>query len=101
MKGGVVKRVLVYLCVIAIPIALFFNVWQSYRHAELSREVDQLETEQREAFERNKRLIAGIAVLRSPGRVARIAEEQLGLRRGFPDRFVHVEVVKGERNDEP
>lgn len=101
MKGGVVKRVLIIICVIAIPIALFFNVWQSYRYAELSAELDQLETAQREAFERNKRLIAGIAVLRSPGRVARLAEEQLGLSRGFPDRFVHVEVVKGERSNEP
>ncbi len=99
MKGSVLKRLLVFLCVIAIPIALFFNVWQSYRYSELQREVEQLETAQREAFERNKRLIAGIAVLRSPARVARIAEEHLGLSREFPDRFVNVEVVRGEAGD--
>lgn len=93
------KRWIVFLCVIAIPIALFLNVWQSYRYAERTAEVDRLEAAQREAFERNKRLIAGIAVLRSPSRVARIAEENLGLSRGFPDRFVTIEVVRSEQGD--
>lgn len=100
MKGRDVKRLLVFLCVLAVPIALFFNVWQSYRYAELSAEVNALEAEQREAFERNKRLIAGIAVLRSPERIARIAEEHLGLSREFPDRFVKVEVGRSETGDE-
>jgi cell division protein FtsL len=57
----------------------FFNVWQSYRYTSVERETERMQARQMELFEENKRLIAGIALLESPDRIERLAQEQLGL----------------------
>ena len=60
---------------------LFLNTWQGYRFERLRRGVQQLESEQRDWMEQNKKLVAALAVLSSPDRVERIAVKQLGLRK--------------------
>jgi cell division protein FtsL len=95
-----VRRYIALACVIVLPVALFLNVWQSFRYERLEREVAQLEEQQRDMIEENKRLIAGIAVLRSPARIQSLAETELELERGFPARTVYVRMETGRQDDE-
>ena len=60
---------------------LFLNTWQGYRFEALKRNVLELEAEQRDWLEQNKKLVAAVAVLSSPERIQRIAEEDLALRK--------------------
>jgi cell division protein FtsL len=60
---------------------LFLNTWQGYRFEALKRNVQQLEAEQRDWLEQNKKLVAAVAVLSSPERIQRLAEGQLGLKK--------------------
>ncbi|MFO8064367.1 MAG: cell division protein FtsL [Spirochaetota bacterium] len=94
------RRYIAYACVIVLPVALFFNVWQSFRYEMLDQDVSQLEEEQREIVEENKRLIAGIAVLRSPARIQAVAEEELELEREFPAPTVYINIEAGRQDDE-
>ena len=55
------------------------NVWQAYRYTRLERDVVSLRGEHLASLEENKRLIVGVAGLRSPRRIRVIAEEELGL----------------------
>jgi cell division protein FtsL len=62
-------------------LSLFFlNSWQGFRYQELKRDVEELEAEQQEWLEKNKKAIAALAVLSSPERVKNLAENELGLR---------------------
>ena len=94
------RRYIALTCIIVLPIALFLNVWQSFRYESLERDVAQLEEEQRDMIEENKRLIAGIAVLRSPARIQSLAETELELEKGFPARTVFVRIGTGREDDE-
>jgi hypothetical protein len=60
---------------------LFLNTWQGYRFEHLKREAQQLEAEQRDWLEQNKKLVAALAVLSSPQRIERIAVGELGLKK--------------------
>lgn len=94
------RRYIALACIIVLPIALFLNVWQSFRYESLEREVTELEQTQRDMVEENKRLIAGIAVLRSPKRIRSLAETELDLEQGFPARTVYVRIETGGEDDE-
>ncbi len=58
---------------------LFLNTWQGYRFEALKRSVQELEAEQRDWLEQNKKLVAAVAVLSSPERIQHLAEAELGL----------------------
>ena len=60
---------------------LFLNTWQGYRFESLKRDVQELEAEQRDWLEQNKKLVAAMAVLSSPERIQRIADKDLALRK--------------------
>lgn len=83
------KRVLV-LIFLTLPVFLFLNVWQVYRYKNLENTIEHLEEEQQEWVEKNKRLIAGIAVLSSPERLAKLAEEDLDLEELPPGRLIRI-----------
>mgnify|MGYP001216116271 CR=1 FL=1 len=74
---------------------LFLNTWQGYRFERLKRDVQQLEAEQRDWLEQNKKLVAAVAVLSSPERIQSIAEGELGLKKLERSALVSV-VVPGE-----
>lgn len=67
------------LLVVAVSTAFLLNVWQSYRYTQVEREIQRIQRRHHEILEENKRLIVGIAGLRSPRRVRAIAEEDLNL----------------------
>ncbi len=60
---------------------LFLNTWQGYRFEALKRSVEELEGEQRDWLEQNKKLVAAVAVLSSPERIQHLAEAELGLKK--------------------
>jgi len=73
------KRMILILLTISIPVMLFLSIHQVYRYQVLEKEVAGLRNTQIELFESNKRMIANIAILSSPKRIAKIARESFGL----------------------
>jgi cell division protein FtsL len=84
--------------IVTIPLVLGLNVWQSFRYREIERDLGKLEREQEEWVESNKRLIAGIAVLSSSERIARIAVD-LGLIKIQPEDVLQIRIEARRRVD--
>ncbi|GEM_PF-231643 len=82
-----------------IPALLFANVYQGFRFERQERGIARLQQQQHERFEENKRLITGIAMLRSPTRLRRIAIEDLELTAVGPERIITIELDSGSGND--
>ena len=86
------KKIITASLVFLIPVLLFLSVWQSFRYDMLSREVAELEQMQKDIFEKNKKIVMGIEFLKSPFRINKIAEEDLGLEKVNPDRILRIEL---------
>lgn len=80
-----------------VPALFLLNVWQSYRYRRLERDVTRVETRHRQVLEENKRLVVGIATLRSPDRIRQIAIEELELQPLDPDRIMRIEIRRDAR----
>ncbi len=90
------------LLFLLVPLAVFANVMQVFRYKQLEKEIQTLYAEQAELVESNKRLITGIAVLRSPRRLEIIAEEELGLEKLEPGELIRIFLKdREEGNDRP
>ncbi|MBI9105112.1 MAG: cell division protein FtsL [Spirochaetales bacterium] len=87
------KRTVVLILILIIPILLFISVWQSYRYDRLSGEVAGMEQVQKEIFEKNKKIVMGIEFLKSPFRINKIAEEELDLEKIKPERIIRIDLV--------
>ncbi len=74
MRKGIIGAILALL-VLALPLLVFTNVWYAFRYYELEQTIAETEEQQLELIERNKRLITGISILRSPGRIIDEARE--------------------------
>lgn len=75
------KKFVRFVIALSIPALLFLSVYQVYRYQRLEQEVAQMREVQKELFERNKRLIAHIAILESPRRISQLAAEELDLEK--------------------
>ena len=73
------KRVLIFLLTMLLPVFLFLEMWSNYQYNQLEDEIVVLEDEQIDWIEKNKQIITGIAVYNSPERIEQIAEEELEL----------------------
>ncbi|HUV09142.1 MAG TPA: septum formation initiator family protein [Spirochaetia bacterium] len=73
------KRFLIFVFLLSIPILLSLEVWQVFRYRSLESEVSALEEQQKEWLEKNKKILANISLFRSPERIERVALEDLGL----------------------
>jgi cell division protein FtsL len=93
------KRWVILLYFFALTISGFLGItaWQSSRYAALEREVKQFEADQEIWIESNKRLIAGIAVLSSPGRIEKIARDELGLSKIRPEDVLQIRIDSKRR----
>jgi cell division protein FtsB len=89
------RRVVLYFMTLTIPLFLGLAAWQSTRYTDLKKKIEALVTEQEEWIDSNKRLIAGIAVLSSVGRIEHIAQNQLGLTKKRPEEVLQVRIQKG------
>jgi hypothetical protein len=68
------------LMIFAFLSIFFLNTWQGFRYEELERGVRRLEQEQKNWLEKNKKVIAALAVLSSPERIRALAEGSLVLK---------------------
>ena len=89
------RYALLYFFVLTIPLFLGLTTWQSVRYAELSKSVRDLEAVQEDWVESNKKLVAGIAVLSSSGRIERIAQNDLRLSKIKPVDVLQVRIEGG------
>ncbi|MDR2070768.1 MAG: cell division protein FtsL [Treponema sp.] len=90
-----IRRIVLYVLTLTIPLCLAVVAWQSIRYTELTWEVERLESAQEEWVENNKRLIAGIAVLSSSERIENIAKKDLGLVKKQPEEILQIK-IKGD-----
>lgn len=93
------KRVLLYIWVITIPLFFALNAWQSARYFQLAEEVERLEKVQGDQIEQNKRLVAGIAVLSSAERIEKIAKDELLLKKKGPQEIMQIHIGKRTNQD--
>ena len=70
----------------------FLNTWQGFRYQELEREVRMLEEEQKNWLEKNKKVIAALAVLSSPERIRSLAVDSLGLKPLKAEDLIEIEL---------
>jgi hypothetical protein len=68
------------LLILAFLSLFFLNTWQGFHYQELEREIGGLEQEQKNWLEKNKKVIAALAVLSSPERIKTLAVDSLGLK---------------------
>jgi hypothetical protein len=86
------RFVLLYFFALTLPLFLGIAVRQSKQHSVLQRELGRLEVTQEEWIEGNKRLIAEIALLSSPGRIGRIAADELYLTKKQPEEILQIRI---------
>jgi cell division protein FtsL len=87
----------IFIITVLACIALFFlNTWQGHRYQELEQEVENLELEQKDWLEKNKKVIAALAVLSSPERVEALAVDKLGLKPLKPEDVIKVSFEGGQ-----
>lgn len=92
------KSPLFVLLILAVIALFFLNTWQGFRYEQLKRSVRELEIEQKDWLERNKKVIAALAVMSSPARVEALARQRLRLRTLQAGEAVKV-VIKDSGND--
>lgn len=90
------KKLIMILLAISVPVMFFLSVHQVYRYQQLEREIAQLQEVQIELFESNKRRIANIAILSSPKRIAELARTELKLEQQKPSSKV-LRIVLGNK----
>ena len=89
------KKAVVLFILITIPLSAFMVVQQVFENELLQKEIRTLTEKQQTLFEKNKRLIANIAILRSPERIAELAQKELHLKQ-LPDKeMVFVKIHSG------
>ena len=81
------KKIVFIVAACTVPVFFFVQVLTAYQYQSMEREVRMLEKEQKEWFEKNKKIIAGISVLRTPERIEKIARDDLDLQQIEPDRI--------------
>ncbi len=84
------KKLFTGILVVLVVLMFFLNTWQGYRYEAMRRDVKKIEEEQKDWLDKNEKLIAGLALFSSPGRIENIAENQLKLKRIDPSRILKV-----------
>jgi len=84
------RRILISLALVSIPLLMMLQVLQGYRFATASEETRVSEALQLDKLEENKRLLAGIAVYDAPERIYKVAEDSLGLSEADPENVLLV-----------
>ena len=86
------KKKLILLIILTIPVLLYLNVWQAFRYRVVETEIELLEGQQQEWIEKNKKIIVGIEVLGAPERVDILAAEIGGLNRNNTPAAIRVKL---------
>jgi len=94
------RKILVLFMIATIPGLIFITVRQVYKYNQVDAEVNSLIMSQRELFEENKRMVANLSILSSPGRIDSLAGDMPNLTNGAPDTIrIKIEPYDGSSND--
>ncbi|RKX86220.1 MAG: cell division protein FtsL [Spirochaetes bacterium] len=94
------KKFLLLIIVATVPGIIFLTVRQVYNYNKIDQEVHSLILDQRELFEQNKRMVANLSILSSPGRIDDLAENKLKMEKNRVDTIrIKIETAK-EGSDE-
>jgi len=91
------RRLWFSLMLISVPLLIFLQVLQGYRYTIALEKLDSLEAMQLEKLEKNRRVLAGIAVYDAPARIYRIARDLLKLEEAEPERVLQVTLPEKEQ----
>lgn len=94
------KKLFKLVVLLFIPLSAFLAVYQVFRSQQLRNEISDLTEVQQSLFERNKRMLTNIAILKSPERIDKLAEEELHLEPITDDKIIHIDIKpsSGEGN---
>lgn len=93
------KKVIILLILLTVPVSLFVVVHQVFINEKIQKEMKVLTEKQRTLFEKNKRLIANIAILKSPARIENLAKKNLNLKEIPDDKIIHISIRPNGRGD--
>jgi hypothetical protein len=85
------NRKLLLFCAATLPLFLLAVVVQAIQFQDLKRDVAAKERQQYEWIEKNKKVLAGVTVLRSPQRIETLAAGDPGLQSVGADRTIKVQ----------
>jgi len=86
-----------FILMILVFLSVFFiNTRQGFRYQEVERGVRGLEQEQKNWLEKNKKVIAALAVLSSPERIKSLAEDSFGLKPLKAEDLIEIELESPE-----
>ncbi len=86
------KKVLILFLAVTVPVLLSLEVWQVFRYRRLKQETLELEAQQKDWLEKNKKVLANISLFSSPERIEKLARDTLGLESLEDDRVLTVEI---------
>jgi cell division protein FtsL len=92
-----VNKTAAFLLTLLLSLLILLNVRQAYLYQEEVALIDDLEIQQQDRYEENRKIRTGIAVLESPERLDALAGEILGLEQARPDQVV--QIIKKERGE--
>ncbi|CAD7839708.1 hypothetical protein JY97_10050 [Alkalispirochaeta odontotermitis] len=91
------RRLCFSLMLISIPLLIFLQILQGYRYTVALEEIDSLEAMQLEKLEKNRKVLAGIAVYDAPTRIYRVARDSLNLEEAEPENVLQIVLPKREQ----
>ncbi len=86
------KKKLILLIILVVPVLLYLNVWQAFKYRVVETEIELLEDQQQKWIEKNKKIIIGIEVLGAPDRINTLAAEMDGLHKSNLPAAIRVKV---------
>lgn len=95
-----IRKFLIFIIVATVPGLIFLTVRQAFNYNQVDKEVKTLILDQRELFEQNKRIVANLSILSSPGRIDELAENTLELDKISIDTVrIKIETESGASSD--
>lgn len=95
-----IRKFLLLIIVATVPGLIFLTVKQVFDYNQVDKEVQSLIMDQRELFEQNKRMVANLSILSSPGRIDELAENILELEKRSIDTLrIKIDAERETSND--
>lgn len=84
------KSKIISVLLLCIPVMMFASAYQAFRFVQQENLIRALDREQRSLIEANKRAVAEISMLKSPGRIRQIAGDDARFAEGYPDEIIYI-----------
>ncbi|MCG8453714.1 MAG: hypothetical protein MI717_11085 [Spirochaetales bacterium] len=85
-----IRRIVGTVALMSVPILMMLQVLQGYRYQIDLESAASLEVRQEDQLEKNRLLLASIAVYDAPERIYTVATQTLDLSSPSPERILHV-----------